>query len=108
MQNTLWKPQISLNYSSKLKFAGCDLLMTDSVAGENSDLFIQGQKIHIQTEDWGMKEKVMVSRVFQNGSVMKTFKLPYEKIPQAQLESQRKMAIAKLHQHTMTWVQQII
>ena len=79
--------------------------MTDSVAGENSDLFIQGQKIHIQTEDWGLMQKVMVSRVFQNGSVLKTFKLPYEKIPQAELQSQRKMALAKLHQHTLTWIQ---
>lgn len=82
--------------------------MTDSIPGENSDLFIQGQKIHIQTEDWGLGQQVMVSRVFQNGSVMKTFKLPYEKIPQAELQSQRKMALAKLHQHTMTWVQQEI
>ena len=38
--------------------------MYDSIAGENSDLFIQGQKIHIQTEDWGTSEQVLVSRVF--------------------------------------------
>jgi len=82
--------------------------MKDSVSGENCDLFIQGQKIHIQTEDWGTSERVMISRVFQNGSVMKTFKLPYEKIPQADLQSQRKMALAKLHQHTMNWVQKEI
>ena len=82
--------------------------MTDSVAGENSDLFIHGEKIHIQTEDWGLREKVMVSRVFKNGSVMKTFKLSYEKIPNAELQSQRKMAIAKLHEHTTSWVQKEI
>lgn len=82
--------------------------MTGMIAGENADLFIQGQKIHIQTEDWGTAQQVMVSRVFQNGSVMKTFKLPYEKIPQAELPSQRKMALAKLHQHTLNWVQKEI
>jgi predicted secreted protein len=97
-QNVLWIVKISLVLTA----------MTDSVAGENSDLFIQGQKIHIQTEDWGLSQKILVSRVFQNGSVMKTFKLPYEKIPQVELQSQRKMALAKLHEHTMNWVQKEI
>ena len=82
--------------------------MQTSIAGENSDLFIQGQKIHVQTEDWGLGEQVLVSRVFSNGSVLKTFKLPYEKIPQASLESQRLMAVRKLHQHAIDWAQQQI
>ncbi len=82
--------------------------MSMSIAGENSDLFIQGQKIHVQTEDWGLPEKTLVSRVFSNGSVLKTFKLPYEKIPQAENESQRKLAVSKLHQHAIDWAQQQI
>ena len=82
--------------------------MQTSIAGENSDLFIQGQKIHVQTEDWGLGEKVLVARVFSNGSVLKTFKLPYEKIPQAEMDSQRKMAVSKLHQHAIDWAQQQI
>ncbi len=82
--------------------------MNNSIAGENSDLFIQGQKVHIQTEDWGFVEKVLVSRVFSNGSVLKTFKLPYEKIPQPEKETQRQMAVSKLHQHAIDWAQQQI
>ena len=73
------------------------------VKGENSDLFINGQKIHVQTEDWGLEKRVLVSRVFKNGSVHKTFKLPYEKIENADLESQRKKAVGKLHQTVIDW-----
>ncbi len=79
--------------------------MHDSIAGENSDLFIQGQKIHVQTEDWGTREQVLVSRIFKNGSVLKTFKLAYEKIPSANLRPQRQMALTKLHQHSIDWAQ---
>lgn len=79
--------------------------MHDSIAGENSDLFIQGQKIHVQTEDWGTRGQVLVSRVFKNGSVLKTFKLAYEKIPSSDLRTQRQMALTKLHQHSIDWAQ---
>lgn len=82
--------------------------MTTTIAGENSDLFIQGRKIHIQTEDWGLVEKILVSRIFSNGSVLKTFKLPYEKIPHVEKQSQRQAAVNKLHQHAIAWAQQQI
>lgn len=73
------------------------------VKGENSDLFIKGNNIHVQTEDWGPEKAVLVSRVFKNGSVHKTFKLPYDKINQAELESQRKKAVDRLHQTVIDW-----
>ena len=73
------------------------------VKGENSDLFIKGHNIHVQTEDWGPEKAVMISRVFKNGSVHKTFKLPYEKIEKAELESQRKKAVDRLHQQVIDW-----
>lgn len=82
--------------------------MSSSIAGENSDLFIQGMKVHVQTEDWGSVEKVLVSRIFSNGSVLKTFRLPYEKIPQPEQQTQRQMAISKLHQHAIDWAQKQI
>lgn len=69
-----------------------------SVQGENSDLFINGHKIHIQTEDWGPEKRVLISRVFKDGSVHKTFKLAYEKIESCELDTQRKKALDKLHQ----------
>lgn len=73
------------------------------VKGENSDLFINGNNIHVQTEDWGPEKSVLVSRVFKNGSVHKTFKLPYEKIEKVELESQRKKAVDRLHQTVIDW-----
>lgn len=74
-----------------------------SVQGENSDLFINGYKIHIQTEDWGPEKKILISRVFKNGSVHKTFKLAYEKIAKVELDQQRKKALDQLHQTVIDW-----
>ena len=74
-----------------------------SVQGENSDLFINGSKIHVQTEDWGPDKKVLISHVFKNGSVHKTFKLSYEKIEKCELETHRKKALDKLHQTVIDW-----
>lgn len=73
------------------------------VKGENSDLYINGHKIHVQTEDWGPDKRVLVSRVFKNGSVHKTFKLHYEKIANVELDTQRKKAVDKLHQTVIDW-----
>ena len=77
--------------------------MHESVVGRNSDLFIQGQKIHVQTEDWGTEQKVLMCRVFKNVSVFKTFKLAYEKIDKCELETHRKRALDKLHQTVIDW-----
>jgi hypothetical protein len=74
-----------------------------TVKGENSDLFIKGHKIHIQTEDWGPEQAVLVSRVFKDGSVHKTFKLAYEKIPQVESDTTRIAAVKKLHQTVIDW-----
>lgn len=75
----------------------------NSVAGENSDLFINGARIHVQTEDWGSEKQVLVSRVFKDGSVFKTFKLAYGKIQNAQSEAGRKKALQELHQIVIDW-----
>ena len=69
-----------------------------SVAGENSDLFIKGQKLHIQTEDWGTKDQGLVSRIFKNGAVIKTYRLPYEKIADYQKPDSRRKALIQFHQ----------
>ncbi len=69
-----------------------------SVKGENSDLFINGTKVHVQTEDWGPEKQVLISRVFKNGSVHKTFKLTYDKIEQPTNDISRKKALDRLHQ----------
>ncbi len=82
--------------------------MNSVVPGENSDLFINGSQIHIQTEDWGHEQKVLMCRVFKNGSVFKTFKLAYEKIEKVELEAIRRNALIKFHQTIIDWSYQQI
>lgn len=73
--------------------------------GFNSDLTIKGQSYHIQTEDWGLGNPYVVSRVFQQGAVLKTFKTHYSKFMGSQPEFwsatpyQQHLQIAMKHQH---------
>lgn len=68
------------------------------VNGENSDLVIRGVRFHIQTEDWGFEAQVFVSRIFKDGSVVKTYKVSYEKVPQVVDPGIRRKAVQRLHQ----------
>lgn len=45
--------------------------------GFNSDLKIGSDSFHVQTEDWGLDSSLIVSRIFKNGAVLKSFKTPY-------------------------------
>lgn len=74
------------------------LFCMKSVAGENTDLIVKGEKLHVQTEDWADNGNILVSRVFKHGAVIKTFKLPYDKINQVNNEEFRLKALQKLHQ----------
>lgn len=69
-----------------------------SVAGENTDLILKGEKVHVQTEDWADNGYTLVSRVFKHGSVIKTFKLPYDKINQVEIDEHRQKALQRFHQ----------
>jgi hypothetical protein len=68
------------------------------VAGENTDLLIRGARFHVQTEDWGARERALLSRVFRNGAVIKTYKLDYEKIKDVQDPQYRRATLVKFHQ----------
>lgn len=68
------------------------------VSGENSDLVIRGIRFHIQTEDWGFDAKVFVSRIFKDGTVVKTYKVAYEKVPKVVDPTVRRKAVQRLHQ----------
>jgi hypothetical protein len=46
--------------------------------GFNSDIEYRGKTYHIQTEDWGLANPFLVSRVFSGGAVLKTVKTSYE------------------------------
>lgn len=45
--------------------------------GFNSDVNFRGQAYHIQTEDWGLQNPFIVTRIFKQGSVIKTVKKTY-------------------------------
>lgn len=44
----------------------------------NSDVLFEGKSYHIQTEDWGEEKALIVSRIFVDGAVIRSFKVPYQ------------------------------
>jgi hypothetical protein len=48
--------------------------------GYNSDVTIKGVDYHVQTEDWGQENPYLVTRVFKQGAVLKTYKTPYSDV----------------------------
>lgn len=68
--------------------------------GFNSDITVRGQKYHIQTEDWGVQNPYLVSRIFCNGAVLKTIKTPYDsvlRLGSVQSEEAIKQALRRQH-----------
>lgn len=68
--------------------------------GFNSDITVRGQKYHIQTEDWGIQNPYLVSRIFCNGAVLKTIKTPYEavlRLGSSQSTEAIKLALRRQH-----------
>jgi hypothetical protein len=51
---------------------------------------VEGLNYHIQTEDWGENNPYLVSRVFQNGAVIKSLKLHYEEVLPEQVDDKDK------------------
>lgn len=48
--------------------------------GFNSDIVFRGLNFHVQTEDWGAENPYLVSRVYQDGAVIKSVKTPYSEV----------------------------
>lgn len=48
--------------------------------GFNSDVVFKGMNFHVQSEDWGHENPYLVSRVYQNGAVIKSIKTPYSEV----------------------------
>jgi len=72
--------------------------------GFNSDVTVRGQKFHVQTEDWGLRNPFLVSRIFCNGAVIKTVKTPYETALKAESireEDAIKTALRRQHNDIM-------
>lgn len=46
--------------------------------GFNSDVIVHGSTYHVQTEDWGNDNPYLVSRIYLNGAVIRSFKTAYD------------------------------
>ncbi len=68
--------------------------------GFNSDVSCLGSQFHVQTEDWGHQNPYLMSRVFQNGAVVKSIKTSYEEVlPQGPASSAGTIRLAMKIQH---------
>ena len=68
--------------------------------GFNTDLEVKGSSFHIQTEDWGQFNPYFVSRIFQNGAVVKSIKTSYgEVLPPGKFSSTKLIKLAMKVQH---------
>lgn len=69
--------------------------------GFNSDISVRGHKYHVQTEDWGVQNPFIVSRIFCNGAVVKTIKTPYETVLSlGSMQSREAIKLALHRQHS--------
>lgn len=48
--------------------------------GFNSDILFQGLEYHVQTEDWGVANPFIVTRVYCNGAIVKSVKRTYSEV----------------------------
>lgn len=68
--------------------------------GFNSDISLRGISYHVQTEDWGRENPYLVSRVFQNGAVLKSIKTSYAQVlPNGVQSSASSIRLAMQAQH---------
>lgn len=68
-------------------------------AGLNSDIQIEGQSFHVQTEDWGWDNPFIVTKIFSQGAVLKSYKRPYQSILQSPFPSNQSIRTALKSQH---------
>lgn len=68
--------------------------------GFNSDVQVGGTRYHVQTEDWGLQNPYLVSRVFRDGAVLKSVKTSYsEVLPRGPQSGPQAIRLAMRVQH---------
>ncbi|HEX4924232.1 MAG TPA: hypothetical protein VFV50_09100 [Bdellovibrionales bacterium] len=68
--------------------------------GFNTDISVEGTRYHVQTEDWGHANPFLVTRIFRDGAVIKSFKTPYREIlERAPKFDQQVIRLAMREQH---------
>jgi len=68
--------------------------------GFNSDVSFKGSEYHVQTEDWGIENPYLVSRVFRHGAVVKSIKTGYaDVLPKGPRSEAKAIRLAMKIQH---------
>lgn len=70
----------------------------------NTDLIIKGESLHVQTEDWGQSHQKLVTRIYKQGRMTKSFEVHYTKLQPPLSEKNMKGYAAELHQKVIDWV----
>ena len=68
-------------------------------AGLNSDIQIGDRNFHIQTEDWGWDNPFIVTKIFSQGAVVKSYKIPYQSLMRTSFPSNQSIRTAIEDQH---------
>ena len=68
-------------------------------AGLNSDIVVSGESFHVQTEDWGWDNPFIVTKIFARGAVLKSYKIPYQKVLESVFPSEQSIRKALESQH---------
>lgn len=68
-------------------------------AGLNSDITIGDRDFHVQTEDWGWDNPFIVTKIFSQGAVLKSYKIPYQTVFASPFSSKQSIRIAVEKQH---------
>lgn len=55
--------------------------------GLNSDIQVNGNTYHVQTEDWGPSHRLVVSHVFRSGAIVKSVRTSYDSLFSGGLKS---------------------
>ena len=75
--------------------------MSQVEKGFNTDVSILGISYHIQTEDWGLENPYIVSRIFKSGAVIRSIKTAYTDVLPKGIQSGResvKFAVRVQHE----------
>ena len=67
--------------------------------GLNSDISIESENYHVQTEDWGWRNPFIVTKVFLNGRVVKSIKSAYKEILATPIFDEKSIEAAIKMQH---------
>lgn len=68
-------------------------------AGLNSDIQVGGRHFHVQTEDWGWDNPFIVTKIFSQGAVVKSYKIPYQSLLKTTFPSNQSIRTAIESQH---------